>query len=34
MHEQLWTEVPDIVREAGIKIICKKKEMKKGKIVV
>ena len=34
MHEQLWTEVPDIVWEAGIKIICKKKEMKKGKIVV
>ena len=34
MPEQLWTEVPDIEWEAGIKIICKKKEMKKGKIVV
>ena len=23
--EELWTEVPDIVQEAGIKTICKKK---------
>ena len=31
--EELWTEVRDIVREAGIKTIPKKK-MQKGKMVV
>ena len=29
--EELWTEVRDIVQEAGIKTIPKKKEMQKGK---
>ena len=29
--EELWTEVRDIVQEAGIKTICKKKECKKVK---
>ena len=32
--EELWTEVHDIVQEAVIKIIPKKKEMQKGKMVV
>ena len=32
--EELWTEVPDIVQEAVIKTIPKKKEMQKGKMVV
>ena len=32
--DELWTEVLDIVQETGIKIIPKKKEMQKGKIVV
>ena len=32
--EELWTEVCDIVQEAGIKTILKKKEMQKGKMVV
>ena len=32
--EELWMEVHDIVQEAVIKIIPKKKEMKKGKMVV
>ena len=32
--EELWTEVHDIVQEAGIKIIPKKKNCKKGKMVV
>ena len=32
--EELWTEVRDIVQEAGIKIIPKKKNCKKGKMVV
>ena len=32
--EELWTEVHDIVQEAGIKTIPKGKEMQKGKIVV
>ena len=32
--EELWMEVCDIVQETGIKIIPKKKEMQKGKIVV
>ena len=32
--EELWAEVPDIIQEAVIKIIPKKKEMKKGKTVV
>ena len=30
--ELLWTEVHDIVQEALIKIIAKKKEMQKGKM--
>ena len=29
--EELWTEVRDIVQEAGIKTIPKKKKCKKGK---
>ena len=29
--EELWTEVPDIVQEAGIKTIPKKKKWKKEK---
>ena len=29
--EELWTEVPDIVQEAGIKTIPKKKKCKKAK---
>ena len=29
--EELWMEVPDIVQEAGIKIIPKKKKCKKAK---
>ena len=32
--DELWTEVRDIAQETGIKIIPKKKEMQKGKIVV
>ena len=32
--EELWTEVHDIVQEAMIKIIPKKKNCKKGKMVV
>ena len=32
--EELWTEVRDTVQEAVIKIVCKKKEMQKGKMVV
>ena len=32
--EELWMEVCDIVQETGIKIIPKKKEMQKGKMVV
>ena len=32
--EELWTEVRDIVQEAGIKTIPKKKEMQKGKMVI
>ena len=31
MPEELWTEVPDIVQEAVIKIIPKKKKCKKAK---
>ena len=31
MPEELWTEVPDIVQEAVIKIIHKKKKCKKAK---
>ena len=31
MPEGRWTEVPDIVQEAGIKTILKKKKCKKGK---
>ena len=29
--EELWTQVPDIVQEAGIKIISKEKKCKKAK---
>ena len=32
--DELWTEVHDIVQEAGIKTIPPKKEMQKGKRVV
>ena len=32
--KELWMEVRDIVQEAVIKIIPKKKKQKKGKIVV
>jgi len=31
VREELWTEVHDIVQEAGIKTICKKKICKKAK---
>ena len=31
MPEELWTEVPDIVLEAGIKTIPKEKKFKKAK---
>ena len=31
MPEELWTEVRDIVQEAGIKIISKEKKCKKAK---
>ena len=31
MSEELWTEVPDIVQETGIKTIPKKKKFKKAK---
>ena len=31
MPEELWTEVCDIVQEAGIKTITKKKKCKKAK---
>ena len=31
--EELWTEVPDIVREAGTKTIPKKKKCKKAKLL-
>ena len=31
VHEELWTEVHDIVQETGIKIIPKKKQGKKAK---
>ena len=31
MPDELWTEVCDIVQEAGIKIIPKKKKCKKAK---
>ena len=33
MPEELWTEVPDIVQEALIKIIPKKKKCKKAKLL-
>ena len=32
--DELWTEVPDIVEETGIKNIPKKKEMQKSKMAV
>ena len=32
--DELWTEVRDIVQEAGIKIIPQENEMQKGKMVV
>ena len=31
MSEELWTEVHDIIQEAGIKTITKKKKCKKAK---
>ena len=31
MHEELWTEIHDIVQEAGIETIPKKKKCKKAK---
>ena len=31
MPEELWTEVPDIVQETGVKTIPKKKKCKKAK---
>ena len=31
MPEELWVEVPDLVQEAGIKTIPKKKKCKKAK---
>ena len=31
MYEELWTEIHDIVQEAGIKTIPKKKKCKKAK---
>ena len=31
MHDELWTEVRDIVQETGIKTIPKKKKCKKAK---
>ena len=31
VHEELWMEVPDIVQEAGIETIPKKKKCKKAK---
>ena len=31
MPEELWTEVPDIIQETGIKTILKKKKCKKAK---
>ena len=31
MVEEPWTEIPDILQEAGIKIIPKKKKCKKAK---
>ena len=31
MVEELWTEIPDILQEAGIKIIPKKKKCKTAK---
>ena len=34
MPEELWTEVSDIVQEAVIKTILKKKEVQKGKMAV
>ena len=34
MPEELWTEVRDMVQEAVIKTILKKKEMQKGKMAL
>ena len=34
VSEELWTELSNIVQEAVIKTIPKKKEMQKGKMVV
>ena len=33
VHEELWTEVPDIVQEAVIKTISNKKKLKKAKLL-
>ena len=30
VHDELWTEVCDIVQETGIETICKGKKMQKG----
>ena len=34
MPDELWTEVPDIVQETGIKTIPKKEKCKKAKMAV
>ena len=34
MPDELWTEVPDIVQETGVKIIPHGKEMQKSKMAV
>ena len=34
MPDELWTEVPDIVQETGIKTIPKEKKCKKNKMAV
>ena len=31
VSNELWTEVPDIVQETGIKTICKEKKCRKAK---
>ena len=33
MPEELWTEVPNIVQEAGFKTVPKKKKCKKAKLL-
>ena len=34
VHDELWTEIHDIVQESVIKTIPRKKKMPKGKMVV